>query len=206
LLTSMTNPAENELILTAFSGEIPGAGKGRPRKSTEEKKATKRAYGVARREALRAYNKAYRAAHPEKWKAYYAAHPEKWKAYYAAHREERKAYCVAHRKERAAESRHYHAAHPEKRRARKLKKNYNLSLAEYENILIKQGGVCAICRKRGWNLRRPHIDHDHITNKVRGILCSNCNTALGLIAEDPKRAWAMASYLEKFNEGDGSGK
>jgi len=78
-----------------------------------------------------------------------------------------------------------------------LRKNYNLSLDEMENILKKQRYKCAICEE---TLEKPHIDHDHKTGKIRGILCFNCNTAIGKFGDDPNRLMKAIIYLSKNKE------
>jgi hypothetical protein len=84
-----------------------------------------------------------------------------------------------------------------KNRASHLKTKYGLTVPEYNALLKVQGGNCAICKTANWVNREPHVDHDHATGRVRGILCPSCNTAVGFIKENPVTAWAMAEYLEK---------
>jgi hypothetical protein len=83
-----------------------------------------------------------------------------------------------------------------KRRARILYK-YGLTEERYNEILVSQGGRCAICRiekcKTG---RRFAVDHDHGTGKVRGILCSACNIGIGHMQDDPELLRRAADYLE----------
>jgi hypothetical protein len=64
-------------------------------------------------------------------------------------------------------------------------------------LLAAQGGRCAICvgEWTGHHIA-PHIDHDHATGKVRGLLCVNCNNGLGRFGDDPRRLRAAAQYLE----------
>ena len=78
------------------------------------------------------------------------------------------------------------AHHPKFRLQRNLKYNYGLSLEDYEKMLFLQGYACAICRTKDWRGRgkRPCVDHDHKTGKVRGLLCSNCNTGLGMFNDN----------------------
>ena len=65
-------------------------------------------------------------------------------------------------------------------RLRHLRATYGLTDSEYKALLIKQNGRCAICReKKGNELQSLAVDHCHKDNKVRGLLCINCNTALG---------------------------
>lgn len=143
------------------------------------------------------------------------------RAYHLAHREERlmykKNYYLGHREDLLAKGRAYHLvnrekdnarvrahrlSHCEDRRAREkvlvLKRQHGLTPAEFESLLKIQGGVCAICKKSEWNGKRPHIDHDHRTGKIRGILCGKCNRALGFIDDDPDIALAIIEYLNKF--------
>lgn len=82
--------------------------------------------------------------------------------------------------------------HEQRRRLRK----YGITQHEYERLLQRQGARCAACATdspgaKGWN-----IDHDHRTGRVRGLLCMGCNTALGLLNEDPSVIRALASYAE----------
>lgn len=80
-----------------------------------------------------------------------------------------------------------------------LLKKFGVTLKETEQLLAKQGGLCAICRRpindsRGFS---PHVDHDHITGEVRGILCFNCNVGMGAFGDDADRLRAAAEYLER---------
>jgi len=63
---------------------------------------------------------------------------------------------------------------------RALKRYYDITLIEYDNLLSSQGGRCAICRTDNPGGKgRFLVDHDHKTNKIRGLLCHNCNSMLG---------------------------
>lgn len=77
---------------------------------------------------------------------------------------------------------------------RQLKKLYGISLDEYERLLEKQNGVCAVCGKPP-NGRRLHVDHDHRTGAVRGLLCSGCNVALGAVDDSPSILQRLINYL-----------
>lgn len=65
-------------------------------------------------------------------------------------------------------------------------------------MLVRQGSACAACRTSDWGGKdgKPHVDHDHATGKIRGLLCANCNTGLGMFGDDPARLRAAAAYLE----------
>ncbi|MFE3765930.1 endonuclease VII domain-containing protein [Streptomyces sp. NPDC059104] len=77
-------------------------------------------------------------------------------------------------------------------RAGHLKRKYGITEAERDRMIAGQGGLCCLC------LRAPavHVDHCHKTGKVRGVLCFNCNTGLGLLKENPDRILRAAEYLE----------
>jgi hypothetical protein len=71
---------------------------------------------------------------------------------------------------------------------------YGLTVAEYDALLEAQGGGCAICG-RPPGRKRLHVDHDHETDAIRGLLCSPCNRAIGLLRDDPEVARRAAEYL-----------
>jgi len=81
-------------------------------------------------------------------------------------------------------------------RAGHLRRKYGISPAEYDDMLAAQSGACLLCS----SLPRPphslHVDHDHATGRIRGLLCFNCNYALGHFADDPDRLRAAARYVE----------
>lgn len=84
----------------------------------------------------------------------------------------------------------------EKRNDAAMRYAYGISRAEYDAMLQAQGGVCAICKgpHRGVG-KRLHVDHCHDTGAVRGLLCGNCNTFIGLAEHDPDRLRQAIAYL-----------
>ena len=78
---------------------------------------------------------------------------------------------------------------------RRLKK-HKVTEVEYQTLWVKQGRCCAICRKTP-ELVIFHIDHDHKTGKVRGILCRACNLMLGMAKDQPDTLRNGAAYLEE---------
>jgi len=81
-------------------------------------------------------------------------------------------------------------------RARSLRlKRFGLDEAQYAALLESQSGRCGICRGQPNGHGRFNLDHDHRTDSVRGLLCSNCNTAIGLLQEDLDRFRAAIEYL-----------
>ena len=133
---------------------------------------------------------------------YYQAHREellaKSRLRYQRNREALKAQAALYRqtnkmtvneRQRAA-----YARDPAKYRRSEMKRKYGLSQSDYDALLSAQDGACAIC------LQVPsvfHVDHDHKTMVVRGLLCANCNHALGKLKDSPERAERAAAYLRK---------
>jgi hypothetical protein len=83
-----------------------------------------------------------------------------------------------------------------------LKKKFGITLQQYEDMLQSQNFGCAICQLQ-WSRSmdiRFHVDHNHSTGTVRGILCSNCNTALGLLKENESIFHRALQYLKERND------
>lgn len=80
-------------------------------------------------------------------------------------------------------------------RASAVRRLYGLEASAYRALLDGQGHACAVCR-RGFAQVVPHVDHDHATGRVRGVLCSACNTSIGLLQEDRDRILALVAYLD----------
>lgn len=86
-------------------------------------------------------------------------------------------------------------------------RRYSITTREFNQILEDQGGVCAIC-KGSSGKRNFHVDHDHSCcpagescgKCIRGLLCSRCNTALGLLKDEEKLLRAAIDYLRPRNE------
>jgi len=80
-----------------------------------------------------------------------------------------------------------------------LRRLYGIGICQYEEMLAAQNGVCAICGgdPGGRWKRRFHVDHDHETGAVRGLLCHGCNAGLGLFEECAERLVKAAEYLKQ---------
>lgn len=80
---------------------------------------------------------------------------------------------------------------------RSLKRMYGITHKEYEEMDINQHGKCLICGIHKDNTgRRLYVDHCHETKKIRGLLCSNCNTILGMSKDNIKVLKSAITYLE----------
>lgn len=147
--------------------------------------------------AKRAYRRRWRAENPEKAAAARRrhrlrepaagkkAHQDKWRA-------QNPEYMKAYRLE-------WERRNPTYQRERVLQK-YGLTLEAYAAMLASQGGTCAICASpepRGSTGKTFAVDHDHATGEVRGLLCSKCNTAIGLLRDDPALVSSALQYLTR---------
>jgi hypothetical protein len=91
-----------------------------------------------------------------------------------------------------------HVETPQKKRARDLKWKYGITLKQYEQLLVSQGGGCAICRKPPGK-KQLAVDHCHVSGRVRALLCPACNRAIGYYEFVRERAEA---YIAAFGDGN----
>jgi hypothetical protein len=87
-----------------------------------------------------------------------------------------------------------------------LMRTYNIPLSTYEEMFKEQRGKCAICDGKGFKMRGHHrkmlvVDHCHGTGAVRGLLCHNCNRALGLLKDCRETIRQAFKYLGTHKEG-----
>lgn len=91
----------------------------------------------------------------------------------------------------------------DKRRKYRLKGEYDLTPDQYEYLLNKQHGECAICKTdKCITGRRFAVDHCHITGRVRGLLCQACNTGLGKFNDNLNNLEAAIKYLKSKDISD----
>ena len=89
-----------------------------------------------------------------------------------------------------------------------LKKLYGITVDEYESMYESQNGVCLICKQKeslmeNGLLRSLSVDHDHITDEVRGLLCNACNRGLGLFRDNIDALNNAIEYLKQNSSDDG---
>ena len=94
--------------------------------------------------------------------------------------------------------------HRAKMRRYNLNYIHGITLEEYGEIYRRQGGVCAICSKPETSmtnlskgLKQLAVDHNHKTQKIRGLLCTRCNTALGCLSENEDTVLNLLSYIRE---------
>jgi len=90
------------------------------------------------------------------------------------------------------------AKNPDKVKSAALKSDYGINLNDFNLLLSQQNNSCAICTTHKDNLTKNLcVDHSHKTGKIRGLLCSKCNRALGLFGDNALTLRQAAAYLEK---------
>ena len=124
-------------------------------------------------------------------------------------RETQRAYRAANRERLNAQSRKRLASDPEARKkntAGVRRWRFGVTQEQYEEMVAAQQGLCAICgnpetyRNPSGDVKTLAVDHDHVTGRVRELLCSACNKALGLFRDDPDRMIAAAKYVQRHKE------
>lgn len=192
----------------------------------EERAAYMRAHNLAHQEKIRVQKAIYGATHKEEIRirrqAYYRSHAAEIKAWQKKHREEhreevsarKKAYHKAnretirarqrahywtHREELKAKARAYRTANKEKILSLRKFREHGLSATELDALFNGQNKKCAICGTTQFNGWGPTIDHDHTTGRIRGILCSTCNTMLGHAKDSIFILKSAIQYLRRAN-------
>lgn len=80
-----------------------------------------------------------------------------------------------------------------------LKTTYGITGEDFNRMLSEQGGVCKVCGEGpSGRFKYLCVDHCHTPGRVRGLLCHNCNKALGMVKDDVIRLRALADYLEDY--------
>ena len=82
-------------------------------------------------------------------------------------------------------------------RPRFLRKNYGITEADFDRMLVEQGGTCALCRDPNARCRygRLNVDHCHETGRVRGLLCSGCNVSIAALGDNAEGLARALAYV-----------
>ena len=120
-----------------------------------------------------------------------------------AQKEASKRYYYKWREENVERVKRYNQENKDKKLDWYYRKTYNISLEQFNDMLLSQNNKCAVCLleetaidKRTGKIRRLHVDHCHKTGKVRGLLCTKCNIALGYLSDSLEIAQLMVRYIE----------
>jgi hypothetical protein len=108
-------------------------------------------------------------------------------------------YCKANPEKRRALQRSWSSKNPVQRRYLRFRghiKKYGIDVEDWARLFNAQDGRCAICTRKLDGGFHTHVDHDHETKKIRGLLCHGCNTSIGHLAESPDILRRAIVYLE----------
>ena len=106
---------------------------------------------------------------------------------------------MMHREHRNESCKKYYKKNRQKQRDYSLKMLYGITAEEKNSMAISQKNRCKICGKRFKNHHDRSVDHCHKTGRVRGILCRNCNSALGYFCDDINVIQRAVRYMRKYN-------
>lgn len=139
------------------------------------------------------------AEYHRKW---YIANQEKQQEYSSKYNVVNKEKRAAHRRTKLQESASYQrewgSKNPDKKAAYWRKFNYNLTIDDYQKLLMLSQGRCPICfRPFDFNKKEPCVDHDHVDGTVRGLLCNRCNRHLGGLNDDLETLQRAVKYLQR---------
>jgi len=147
------------------------------------------------KDGLHTFCKACKSAKARQW---YHATPERQKA------RNRRRYEKDGERMRAAAKAWYAQNKPrlnDLQRRWALKKDYGLTLEEYDAMVAVQGGLCGLCgqppQAYQTSRRKLRVDHCHETNSIRGLLCHHCNVGIGHFFDSPELLRAAADYIER---------
>jgi hypothetical protein len=148
----------------------------------EEKNAYMKAWYQKNKEKVKGWTKRYKKANPKK--------VQQWNKEHDARRPD-----LVKGRQARNHKRHY-AERKDKIKERQLQYLYSMSLEEYNQRVIDQNSLCAICKQT--SDKRLCVDHDHVTGKIRSLLCSSCNLVLGQIENKRELVPIMLQYLDNY--------
>jgi DNA repair exonuclease SbcCD ATPase subunit len=140
------------------------------------------------------------AEYQRRWREANRERLREWgRAYYQKNKDKRRAQNKAERernRERYAElNRRYREANREVLSKKQRVRRYKITVEEFDRMLADQNGCCAVCGDAFTSTKHCHIDHDHSTQAIRGILCRDCNHALGNVRDSVERLQKLIAYL-----------
>ena len=158
----------------------------------EKFKENYKLYRAESKENIKKYNKKYYAENKEKIKEsrkqYREKNPKKIK-------EIAKKYYLENSEEIRKNKKQYREKNLEIYKNARLKRKYGITLEQYNAMSQEQDNVCFICKQQ----KKLVVDHCHNTGAVRGLLCNECNTAIGFLKETPQYFINALEYLEVYN-------
>ena len=159
----------------------------------DRRKKVQKKYYAARKDYFRLKQKEWRNKNPERLK-------ELKRQSYARNSDSAKAtikkYWNKNKESILEKAKQKYKNNPELYKERAIIYKYGITYKDKEEMYMSQDGKCLICNNQ-FPIQDLHIDHNHNTNEVRGLLCPQCNTSLGLLKEDINTLMNMIDYIEQ---------
>lgn len=167
---------------------------------------------LSAKDRMRKYRAENKELVAEQARAWRAANPERAREHAKRSRIKNKDKVQARQKEWRAKnleyvqtkSKEYYQKGKDRQRNLTLSRQYGISLDEYEEMLVRQSGACAICGSTdsGAAGKSFSVDHCHESGKVRSLLCRGCNIGVGHFKDDPELLEAAARYIRSHQQGE----
>ena len=159
----------------------------------ELRRLQRKAHYEANKEALNAKNKEYRDKKKEEINKRRKEYRQNNKKKIA---ERDKQYRLKNKDKYRAKSAEWYKANKDRAKNYHFLRRYNISLDDYNRMMIEQDGKCWTCSVKAED-EVLVVDHNHLTGEVRGLLCSGCNTAIGLLKESQETIAKVSKYLQE---------
>jgi hypothetical protein len=151
-----------------------------------------------KRERTRQWQKAHPEEMQAKAKERWATMPEEEKELRRINKRQAVANETAEQKaEKCARYKQWREENDEYLFEQRLWKSYKLTREQYDGLVVKQEDHCKICGKQFTGRASRHVDHNHKTGAVRGLLCNRCNLGIGSFDDDPATLLKAAAYLHE---------
>lgn len=162
----------------------------------EIRKAKRKAYYEANKEAMNTNNKEYRDKKKEEINKQRKEYRQNNKKKIAERDNE---YRIKTIKQNRIRSAIWYANNKDRCKNARLLRKYNITLDDYNKILLEQDGKCWTCSVKAEDTINKvlSVDHNHLTGEVRGLLCDPCNTAIGLLRESQEIIAKVSKYLHE---------
>lgn len=168
------------------------------KEKTDQRREHHRAWRAANRDKQKEYKRRWEAKNPDKVKA---AQRRKYERYSDKYKAEKRELWKVEPEKMRARHRDYYAKNKGYWLDRWRITQYGVTPERYAEMLAEQDGRCPICRVQfDGTPRQEHVDHDHVTGKVRGVLCRDCNLGLGRFKDNPESLASAIRYLAKHQE------
>jgi len=192
MIDKATKSAKRREKYLANKDKISKAQKDYYLRKKEGIKEDRKKYYEENKDKIKERQKKYGAGHPEVLKrikkSYKLRNKDKTKEY-------NKIYISEHKEQRRENKKIWVSKNKDKVKNQKLKMKYNITLEDFNRMLEEQNSCCGICGEKFLDI--PCVDHDHMTEKIRGLLCRKCNSGMGGLKDDPILLFRALEWIKR---------